>query len=123
MKTIHYNHKIPGGNTQESTKSQLDKNQLSTAGLVPPRYVKAGIFSTGTLAAATVAVLLGVLPVTASATLINPLISITGSAELGPIPLTSPTGNASQGGTLTRIMGEVATPPRLAEPLLAGQIR
>jgi hypothetical protein len=66
-------------------------------------------FSVSTILAAIVAVLLGILPATASATLIDPLISITGSAELSPIPLTAPTGNASQNGTLTRIMGGATT--------------
>ena len=109
MKTIHYNHIIPVGNTQESAKIQLNENQTSAAALGPQRNFKAGFFSTGTIAAATVAVLLGVLPTTASALAFDSSISITGSAELSPIPLTAPTGNASQGGTLTRIMGEVPT--------------
>ena len=113
MKTIHYNHKIPGGNTQEIAKIQLNENQTSAAALGPQRNFKAGFFSTGTIAAATVAVLLGVLPTTASALAFDSSISITGSAELSPIPLTAPTGNASQDGTLTRIIGGTPTSTHL----------
>ena len=122
MKTIHYNHAIPGGNTQESTKIQLDVNQLSSAALVPYIYVKTGFFSTGTLAAATVAVLLGVLlPTTASATLFDPLISITGSAEFDSIGSpTAPQGGATQSGTLTRIMGGTTTITTLSGDTVAG---
>jgi hypothetical protein len=81
-------------------------NHMSALDLGPRRERLKDFFSVCTILAAIVAVLLGVLlPSTASATLIDPLISITGSAELSPIPLTVPTGGASQNGTLTRIIG------------------
>lgn len=80
-----------------------------------------GFFSAGKLVAVTIAVLLGVQPNHASATPFDSNIVISGSAEFDSTGSPSaPTGNATQSGTLTRIMGGATTITTLSGDTVTG---
>ena len=80
-----------------------------------------GFFSAGKLVAVTIAVLLGVQPNHASATPFDSNIVISGSAEFDSTGSPSaPTGNATQSGTLTRIIGGTPTTTTLNGTVVTG---
>ena len=78
-------------------------------------------FSAGTLVAVSFAVLLGIQPNLASATPFDSNIAISGSAEFDSTGNPSaPTGNATQSGTLTRIIGGTTTTTTLNGTVVTG---